>query len=89
MSNILHCCIERIFWDRLSQLIILSLDLPVIPVIIISIPIIRNATEIIIANNGTPTLTGCTIIITANAMLMAPTPIPSALKRREALLLIP
>ena len=64
-----------------DQAVNLSLGLPVIPTTIISIPLIRSATEIMTPSKGRPILTGCTITISEIARLATPTPTCSALDR--------
>jgi hypothetical protein len=54
-------------------------SLPVTPNDIISIPLIKNAIEIIIAKRINPKLIGCVITIIDTAILMTPTPMRKAL----------
>jgi hypothetical protein len=56
---------------------------PDIPKAIISIPLIRNATEIKIANRTNPNEIGCAITRIDTAILMTPTPIRNALDERD------
>ena len=64
-------------------------SLPDIPNAIISIPLIRNAIEIIIANRTNPKEIGCAITKIDTAILSTPTPIRNALDKPEALPDIP
>ena len=64
-------------------------SLPDIPSAIISIPVIRNAIEIMRANRTSPKEIGCAITRIDTAILSTPTPIRKALYEREALLDIP
>jgi hypothetical protein len=64
-------------------------SLPDIPNAIISIPLIKNAIEIIIASKTNPKLIGWAITSKASTMLKAPTPIRRALDEPEALCVIP
>jgi len=59
-------------------------SLPDIPNVIISMPLIRNAIEIIIANRTNPTEIGCAITRIDTAILRAPTPMRKALDEPEA-----
>jgi hypothetical protein len=59
---------------------------PDTPNAIISIPLIRNAIEIIIANRTNPKEMGCAITRIDTAMLRTPTPIRKARVEPEALL---
>ena len=56
---------------------------PDIPNTTISIPLIRNAAEIKIANRTNPNEIGCAITRIDTAMLMTPTPIRNALDERD------
>lgn len=62
---------------------------PDIPKAIISIPLIRNAIEIIIPNRTNPNEIGCTIIKIDNAILITPTPMRNAREERDVLFEIP
>ncbi len=64
-------------------------SLPDIPNTIISIPLIRNAIEIIIANRTNPKDIGCAITKIDTATLRTPTPIRKALVEPEDLNDIP
>ena len=64
-------------------------SLPDIPNTIISIPLIRNAIEIIIANRTNPKDIGCAITRIDTATLRTPTPIRKALDEPEDLNDIP
>lgn len=64
-------------------------SLPDIPITIISIPLIRNAIEIIIANRTNPKDIGCAITRIDTATLRTPTPIRKALDEPEDLNDIP
>src|SRR5947209_10318108 len=73
----------------LKILLIMNRSLPDIPNAIISIPLIRNAIEIIIANRTNPKEIGCAITKIDTAILSTPTPIRNALDKPEALPDIP
>ena len=75
--------------NYLEILLIVDRSLPEIPNAIISIPLIRNAIEIIIANRTNPTEIGCAITRIDTAILRTPTPIRKALDESEALCDIP
>jgi hypothetical protein len=75
--------------NYLRALLIMNRSLPDIPNAIISIPLIRNAIEIIIANRTNPKEIGCAITRIDTAILRTPTPIRNALDEPEALLDIP
>ena len=64
-------------------------SLPDIPNAIISIPLIKNAIEIIIANSTNPTEIGCAITRVDTTILRTPTPMRKALDETEALLDMP
>ena len=64
-------------------------SLPDIPNAIISIPLIRNAIEIIIANRTNPKEIGCAMTRIDTAILRTPTPMWKALDEPEALFDIP
>lgn len=67
-------------------LFVVDRSLPDIPKAIISIPVIRNATEIMRANRTSPKEIGCAITRIDTAILRTPTPIRKALYAPEALL---
>jgi len=62
---------------------------PDIPKAIISIPLIRNAIEIIIPNRTNPNEIGCAIIKIDTAILITPTPMRNAREERDVLFEIP
>jgi hypothetical protein len=70
-------------------LFVVDRSLPDIPNAIISIPVIRNAIEIMRANRTSPKEIGCAITRIDTAILRTPTPIRKALYEPEALFDIP